>query len=144
MQNKEWWCAPHTDDLAASGWRPMTVEDIRVLRADALAAKIYSIDDRDAAAEWTNGGIAVLRENLPQLADGDEHYWCDLIGLRALDMDGGALGKVSGLLRTGAHDVLRIAPADGGAEILVPFVDSYVLQTDYAAGEIRLHWRRDW
>lgn len=122
----------------------MTVEDIRVSHSGALAAKLHSIDDRETAAEWTNGGICLLRENLPQLAPAGEHYWCDLIGLRALDMDGGALGKIAGLFRTGAHDVLRVSPDDGGAEILVPFVDEYILQTDYAAGEIRLHWRREW
>lgn len=121
----------------------MEVENVRPLQGGVFAAKLRTIDAREDAAKWTNGGIAVARESLPQLSTEDGYYWRDLIGLRALDMDGGVLGEVCGLFRTGAHDVLRIAPADGG-EILVPFVDEYVLKTDRAAGEIRLHWRREW
>ncbi len=122
----------------------MQVDNVRPLRGGAFAAKLRTIDGREDAAKWTNGGIAVGRESLPRLSAEDGYYWRDLIGLRALDMDGGVLGEVSGLFRTGAHDVLRIAPADGGAEILAPFVSEYVLKTDRAAGEIRLHWRREW
>ena len=122
----------------------MHLENIRRLHNGAFAVKLRTIDDREEAAKWTGGGVALLRENLPPLAADGEYYWCDLIGLRALDMDGGVLGKVCGLFRTGAHDVLRIAPEDGGAEILAPFVDEYVLGADRDAGEIRLHWRRDW
>ncbi|MGI9306968.1 MAG: ribosome maturation factor RimM [Gammaproteobacteria bacterium] len=144
LDNQFWWCAPATCDLsAAEKWRGVQVEETRVLGA-RFAAKLKDVDDRGEAEKWVNGGIAVARENLPPLTPDGEYYWCDLIGLRALAEDGKTLGKIAGLLRTGAHDVLRIAPEDGGAEILAPFVDEYIAEVDCGAGVIRLHWRREW
>ncbi|MBE8159031.1 MAG: 16S rRNA processing protein RimM [Betaproteobacteria bacterium] len=143
LQNDSWWCAPGTCDLSAETWRDAAVEDIRIFGENRLAAKLRDIDGRNEAAKWTNGGIAIARENLPQPAE-DEYYWCDLIGMRALDMHGGALGKIAGLFRTGAHDVLRIAPEDGGAEILAPFAGGYVEKVDYNEKTVRLNWLREW
>ena len=143
LQNKSWWCAPGTCDLSAKIWRGVEVENIRALGKSRIAAKLGGVDDRNAAAKWTNGGIAVARENLPP-PQKDEYYWCDLIGMRALDMNGAAMGKIAGLFRTGAHDVLRIAPEDGGAEILAPFAGDYVEKVDYGAKTVRLNWLREW
>ena len=53
------------------------------------------------------------------------------------------LGKVVGLLETGANAVLRVA-ADGQAERLLPFVSSVVLTVDKKAGQIRVEWGSDW
>ena len=101
------------------------------------------IDDREAAALLTNEDIGLERERLPPLPSADEYYWCDLVGLRALDADGEPLGEVASLFRTGAHDILRVRGEDG-REILTPFVDAHVLQVDIAGGVIHLHWRREW
>lgn len=110
--------------------------------ATKAVAKIAGVDDRDVAARWTNGGIAVRRDSMPPPAEG-QYYWCDLIGLRAIGEEGEPLGVVCGMMETGAHDVLRIEP-EGGGEILAPFVDEYVQEVDLAGGAIRLRWRRDW
>lgn len=140
LRNKEWQCAPpHSENF-----RPIKVQHLRMMHGGVLTAKLDGIDDRDCASQWTNGHIAIARECLPALESEDEHYWCDLIGMRALDPDGEVLGTVSGLMRTGAHDILRIAPADDGAEILVPFVDAHVLKTDSDNRQIHLHWKLDW
>lgn len=142
LQNDFWWCAPGTCDLSAETWREVEVEEVRVFGGKRLAAKLGGVGGRNEAAKWTNGGIAVARENLPRTAEG-EYYWCDLIGMRALDMNGAPLGKIAGLFRTGAHDVLRIEP-DGGAEILAPFAGDYVEKVDYGANTVRLNWLREW
>ena len=91
------------------------------------------IDDREAAALLTNEDIGLERELLPPLPSADEYYWCDLVGLRALDADGEPLGEVASLFRTGAHDILRVRGEDG-REILTPFVDAHVLKVDIAGG----------
>ena len=52
------------------------------------------------------------------------------------------LGTVSGLLSTGAHDVLQVQ--DGEIERLIPFVAHYVTAVDMAARCITAEWEADW
>ncbi len=62
------------------------------------------------------------------LEDG-EYFLFQLIGLRAVDADGGHIGDVTDLIETGAHDVLVITPEGGGTrdQILVPNHPQFVL-----------------
>ena len=91
--------------------------------------------------------LGVPRADLPQTA-ADEFYWHDLVGLQALGRDGKPLGKVAGLIRTGAHDILRVAAAengdDEGGEILIPFVSECAPEVDLESGVIRTEWEADW
>jgi len=73
----------------------------------------------------------------------DEYYWADLVGLAVVNGAGEALGKVAGLIETGANDVLRVL-GDDGVERLLPFVDAVVLDVDREAGVIRVEWGADW
>jgi 16S rRNA processing protein RimM len=81
------------------------------------------VPDRNGAEAVDGYYIAAPREALPK-PDADEYYWGDLVGLEVRNASGVVLGKVTGLLSTGAHDVLQIQ--DGDAERLIPFVASYV------------------
>ena len=65
--------------------------------------------DRNAAEALHGARIFVARRSFPS-ADTDEYYWVDLIGLAVVNRQGEALGSVVGLLDTGAHSVLRVAP----------------------------------
>jgi 16S rRNA processing protein RimM len=56
---------------------------------------------------------------------------------------GERLGKVAGLIETGANAVLRVVD-DEGAERLLPFVAAVVLAVEKEAGRIRVEWGRDW
>jgi len=148
IENRAWWCAPDSEDLLKGNWRWLAADEIRRIRGGGIAAKLHGIDDREAAMEWRGGGIALPRELLPQPPEG-EYYWYDLIGLSAVNEEGVTLGRIGGLMRTGAHDILRIVPEDGkdekqNGEILVPFIDQYVLDVDIDGGAVRLHWPADW
>lgn len=72
-----------------------------------LLAKIAGCDDRDAALKWRGASIAVMRSQLPQLAD-DEFYWADLIGYQINTQDGVALGEIVQMHATGANDVMIV------------------------------------
>ena len=105
------------------------------------------IDDRDLAAQYTAADIAVERELLPELDDG-EYYWSQLEGLVVFSQfDGGErqrLGVISKLMETGANDVLVVvadAQSIDQRERLIPYVpEQFVLSVDLEAGEMLVDW----
>lgn len=105
-----------------------------------LVAHLAGCDDRDAAVALRGCEIAVPRDSLPQTAD-DEYYWADLIGLKVVNTEQQELGRVSGLLETGANDVLVV---QGERERLIPFVSQVVLEVDLTTGLIRVDWGLDY
>jgi 16S rRNA processing protein RimM len=120
-------------------WRDVEVEEASV-HGEFIVAKLAGCDDRDAAFALRGQEIAVDREELPDTGEG-EYYWEDLIGLTVVNREGVELGKVSSLMETGAHDVLVVK---GEKEILIPFVEVYVLNVDLAQGRIEVDWGLDY
>jgi len=106
-----------------------------------LVACLEGIADRSAAEPFSGWYVAAPRESLPHTEE-NEYYWCDLIGMAVRDEVGESLGEVTGLLSTGAHDVLQVQ--DGDTERLIPFVAAYVLDVDIKARLIRSAWQKDW
>ena len=103
------------------------------------------------AAEALRGArVFVGRSSFPTAA-ADEYYWVDLIGLSVVNRAGETLGQVAGLLDTGPHSVLRVAPegtppgaAAAEAERLIPFVAAYVDAVDLQARRITVDWASDY
>ncbi|MEO0983527.1 MAG: ribosome maturation factor RimM [Pseudomonadota bacterium] len=79
--------------------------------------------------------LHIPRAALPPTED-DELYVEDLIGLAAVAPDGAGLGTVKAVQDFGAGDLLEIAPAGGGASVLVPFTEAEAPDVDLAAGRI--------
>jgi len=100
------------------------------------------VDDRTAAEAMKGVLVGAPRDALPE-TDEDEFYWADLIGLDVINTAEERLGKVVGLLETGAHDVLRVV-GDDEVERLLPFVAAVVLTVDKEAQQIRVEWGSDW
>ena len=120
-------------------WRPYRVVEGRPHNR-FLLAELEGVDDRDAAERLRGMEIAVARDELPE-PDEDEYYWDDLIGLEVVNTSGASLGRVKGLLETGAHDVLQVV---GERERLIPFTAPIVLEVNLAAGRIRVDWEADY
>ena len=130
------------------GVKQIEIDEARP-HGDAFVAHIVGVDDRDIAAQYTAADIAVEREILPELDDG-EYYWSQLEGLIVFSQFGGTrqrLGKVSKLFETGANDVLVVAgdtESIDQRERLIPYVPGqFVLAIDLAAGEILVDWDPD-
>ena len=111
--------------------------------SDGLIASSPAVSDRTAAEALRGARIFIARSEFPAPAD-DEFYWADLIGLEVVNREGAALGAVVGLIDTGPHSVLRIEPAGGGEEVLVPFVSAYVDSVDVPARRIVVDWGLDY
>lgn len=102
--------------------------------------KLNGVDDRDAAALMVGREIAVERENLPTLDEG-EYYWSDLIGLQVATVDGVALGRVEKMLETGANDVMVVS---GDRERLIPYLLERVVRSiNLDTGTIVVDWDAD-
>ncbi|MGM8226322.1 ribosome maturation factor RimM [Cellvibrio sp. ARAG 10.3] len=141
------------DVFAYNPWWLKTAHGVKQVEVDearphgkGFVAHIKGIDDRDQAASLTSVDIAVKRDLLPDLDEG-EYYWSQLEGLSVITIFNGEaqrLGRVAKLMETGANDVLVVAPDDQSIdqrERLIPYVpDQFVLAIDLAAGEMRVDW----
>ena len=117
------------------GWSPMKVASGRV-QGKGVVVRLEGVEDRDAAAALVGAEIALRRDQLPRLPDG-EYYWADLIGLHVVTVEGVELGRVDHLLETGANDVLVVM---GERERLVPYTESAVVSVDLDAGRLTVDW----
>ena len=70
----------------------------------------------------------------------DEYYWYQLIGLVVVNQDGDTLGTVSHLIDTGANDVVVVK--NGDEEILIPFINQFILEVSLADKILRVYWQR--
>jgi 16S rRNA processing protein RimM len=105
---------------------------------DHYVAKLVNIEDRDAAASFTNWHIAIKRELLPELSVG-EYYLADLLGMAVYNKDGSNLGEVVDFLSTGANEVLIVRKEN--KEHLIPCVfGRYVLGVCLDKREMQVAW----
>ncbi len=130
---KTWWVE------SASGWREIAVAEAKVQGRD-LVARFEGCEDRDAAVALRGKSVAVPRDALPRAGDG-EYYWVDLIGLTVVNAEARDFGRVTGILQTGANDVLVVA---GERERLIPFLAEVVREVDLASGVMRVEWSADY
>ena len=75
--------------------------------------------------------LAVARATLPSLADEDEFYVFELVGLSVEEEDGRLLGRVREVLEYPGNDVLEL---DSGASL--PLVEACVRKVDLAGRRI--------
>ncbi len=100
-------------------------------------AKLEGIDDRDKATALVGKNIEVLREQMPDLESG-QYYWCDLIDLNVINLEGACLGKVSSIQETGANDVMI---TEGERRYLIPLIlDRYIKEVDLQIGRVVVDW----
>lgn len=109
-------------------------------QAGRIMVKLDDSDNREQAQALVGKLIVVQRSQLP-VADDNEYYWSDLIGLTVRNHNGVSFGKVTSLLETGANDVLVI---HGDRERLVPFVQGSVVQAiDLDNNAMLVDWDED-
>ena len=135
----------HTADPAdLTAYGPLSDAEGRLLtlrwKADGIAEVTRHIDgapvkvtDRAQAEKLTNTKLFVDRSALP-LADEDEYYLTDLIGLSAIDPTGHPLGTVALVHDYGAGASLEVAGS--GVPLIIPFTAACVPTVDIAGGRL--------
>jgi 16S rRNA processing protein RimM len=128
--------------LGRDGRAPSAPPDRRLVESarptpGGLLVRLSHCSDRDQALALQGAEIAVDRDELPDLPDG-EFYACDIEGARVELTSGDVIGTVLGLASYPGCDVLRVALAEGRT-IEVPLVDDYVALVDADAHLVKLH-----
>ena len=83
-----------------------------------LALEVEGIHTRTDALALSGRLVFCPRESFPA-TEPDEFYWNDLIGMEVVSPDAPAPGRVTGVIETGATDILEIEIS--GKNILIPF-----------------------
>ncbi|RLA47164.1 MAG: ribosome maturation factor RimM [Gammaproteobacteria bacterium] len=132
------------------GWQMIQIDEYRQ-HGKGYAGHISGVDDRDLAQAYCRKDICVEKRLLPELAN-DEHYWHQLQGLKVYSVgdvknilpgERVLLGKVSGLMETGANDVLVVTSCNDSIdnrERLVPWLKEFLHSVDLDRGEIEVQW----
>ena len=113
---------------------PLTVEGARQ-QGKFLVVAFAGVLDRNTAELLRDTMLLVPIADLPPLADDDEYYDSQLLGLAAHLADGSSVGQVADVLHLPGGDVL-VVRRESGAEALVPFVRAIVPTVDLAAGRL--------
>jgi 16S rRNA processing protein RimM len=117
-----------------TGTRAIEIERVRVT-PKTLVARIKGVTTREGAQALTGTKLYLARAALPKHGE-DEWYAADLIGLAVVDPQGASLGTVVGVHNFGASDIIEVAPADGGTNLLVAFTEVAVPEVDMENGRL--------
>lgn len=117
-------------------WQPVKIQQTQI-HPQFIAVQFEGVNDRDQAQSFTHALLGVLREQLPDLPNG-EYYWTDLEGLEVRNLDGFVFGKITRLIETGANDVMFIK---GNKEYCLPYLkDRVIKEIDLKAGKMLVDW----
>lgn len=95
------------------------------------------ITGRDEADMLREQNLYIHRDDAIPLEDG-EYYLYQIQGMRVITDEGQTLGRISGLIETGANDVYEIT-TDQGEEILLPAIPQVILNVDVDANVMTVH-----
>ena len=125
------WLGAGPDDSHAEPYR---VKSARAGRPGEALLELHELRTREGA-EALGGllvmGAAALLEALPE----GEFYWYQLIGCQVMEEGGRVLGRLQGLLETGAHDVFVVRGEDQ-QDRLYPAAQDLLREIDVAAERI--------
>lgn len=137
-----WWLRRNEGE-----WREVEITEGHTA-GGALTVKLKECADRNEAAKYKGMQIAIPRDHFPDLSESGEegYYWSDLIGADVVNIQGENLGKVTGLLETGANDVLQVHDTDSlnKKERLIPYVEPVIKEIDLASSRIIVDWGSDY
>lgn len=117
--------------------KPVRIRSIRSHRDDLLISfEEYPV--REEVGLLRNQVLMVKSSDRAPLEDG-ELYIHHIIGMRVVDdASDKYLGTVTEIIETGANDVY-IVRCDSGSELLLPAIDSVILDIDIELHEMRVH-----
>ncbi|WP_375478401.1 ribosome maturation factor RimM [uncultured Jatrophihabitans sp.] len=135
-----WTDAPHERFAPGNRLRtePASAGPLEVDASSTAGGKLVvhfaGVVDRAGAEALRGVTLFVRAADRPPLADAEEFYDTDLVGLAAVGVDGAPIGPVRDVLHAAGASYLVLDVA--GHERLVPFVAAIVPSVDVAAGTV--------
>lgn len=120
--------------LSTTDGRSFRILSLR-MSGNTLVARVAGIGDRTQAEAVAGTELFADRSALPAELEEDEFYHEDLVGLRAMAVDGEPLGTVSAVHNFGAGDILELRLVSGKSA-MIPFSKAAVPSVDIAASRI--------
>jgi 16S rRNA processing protein RimM len=114
---------------------PFTVKSARRQRGSFIIA-FEGFNSREETLAMLGSELSVLASELAELPE-NEFYYADLIGMEVVTDTGSALGRVTKVIDSGAHDVLEINGPVG--EVLVPVAEQFIVNVDRESRKIVVH-----
>ncbi len=87
-------------------------------------------------SEALKGAKVEIDSGLLVSEPGETLYLAELEGFELKSNEGEILGRVVGAGFNGAQDLLRVQPDNQGAEVLVPFVEDFIVEVDFSGKKI--------
>jgi 16S rRNA processing protein RimM len=94
---------------------------------------LEGVEDRAGAGAFKGEDLVIDRSELDAPGQG-EFYVVDLVGLRAMNEAGEAVGTVEETFETPAHEVMVIRKEEGAPVLYVPFTLEHVPKVDLEGG----------
>ena len=144
FSSKRWFLMPSERGAKTfTGVAALAISEAKV-HSDTVVACAQDVTDRTAAEALRGARIFVSRAKFPA-SKKDEYYWVDLIGCKAINLQGEGLGEVIDVNDNGAHGVIALGdPATKTVKQLVPFVKEAVHNVNLPNRLITLDWQADW
>lgn len=105
--------------------------------SEGMLIQLQGIKDRDDAETLRGLMVHIHIDNAVPLEDG-EYYLFQIEGIRVVTDEGAELGRLTGLLETGANDVYVVTAPDG-KEILLPVIPDVIRKVDVDAQVMTVH-----
>ncbi|MBI5562701.1 MAG: 16S rRNA processing protein RimM [Deltaproteobacteria bacterium] len=118
--------------VSKDGLIPCKVATARLHKESYILA-IEGCGTREEAEAMAGAELAVAKASLPPLPKG-EYYGFELIGAEVWTEDGALLGRITGIMPTGANDVFEVSCP--GGEMLIPVIEQTILSMDAAASKV--------
>jgi 16S rRNA processing protein RimM len=115
---------------------PLTVDAVRP-HGGRLLVRFAGVSDRTGAERLRRVRLSVELPDDARAPGPEEFYDAQLVGLRALDTDGAAVGMVAAVEHGAAQDLLVVRREDGSV-VRVPFVTALVPTVDVEGGQVLL------
>jgi len=90
-------------------------------------------DNINLVQTFVGNEICLFRNQLPPTED-DEYYWCDLLGLEVVTVDGTRIGTITDIFATGSSDIYVVS--NEGQEHLIPAIANVIHTVDVKNGKM--------
>jgi 16S rRNA processing protein RimM len=114
--------------------RELKIEDAWFQKG-RIVLKFSGLETADSAEELRNAEICVAEADAVEL-DKDEYFDWQLEGCKVIMPDGGKLGTVTAVMRTGGTELLQVS--SGERDHLIPFARSICVEVDKEGKVIRI------